>query len=175
MKKLFLLLASLFSGNAISQNNFNLDEVLKNEKQEIIVMKVYDFLNEKSKFGKKIEYLNSSQKTFLFIENLETQINNGGFNQFYWNSSGDYANETVDALIKIGAQKTVEIVRKANSEFNDGKVPKGQIERQVEFEIIEEKANEIWQKCDSQFYEYQDNLTELLIAFIITNKAEFEN
>ena len=35
MKKLFLFLASLFSGNAISQNNFNLDEVLKNEKQEI--------------------------------------------------------------------------------------------------------------------------------------------
>ena len=106
---------------------------------------------------------------------METQINNGGFNQFYWNPSGDYANETADALIKIGAQKTAEIVRKANSEFNDGKVPKGQTERQIEFEIIEEKADEIWQKCDSQFYEYQDNLTELLIAFIITNKAEFEN
>ena len=110
----------------------------------------------------------------LIIENLEREINNGGFHQFYWNSSGNHANETIDALTKIGANKTAEIVKKANSEFKNGTVPKDRIERQNELELIEEKAEENWNKCDLEFYEYQDDLTELLIAFVIKNKTDFE-
>ena len=76
--------------------------------------------------------------------------------------------------MEIGAEKTAEIVKKANSEFKNGTVSKDRTQRQNELELIEEKAEEIWNKCDSEFYEYQDDLTELLIAFVIKNKTEFE-
>lgn len=140
----------------------------------MIIMEIDTYLNKKCEYGEKIDRLNESQKILLIVENLEREINNDGFHQFYWNSSGDYAIETIDALIKIGANKTAEIVKKANSEFKNGSLQKDRTERQNELELIEKKAEENWNKCDSEFYAYQDNLTELLIAFVIKNKSDFE-
>ena len=174
MNKILLFLTILSFTNCNSQMEFDLDKTLKIERRDMIVMEIDTYLNKKSEYGEMIEKLNSSQRTFLFVENLEREINNGGFNQFYFNSSGDFTQETVKALIEIGAKKTAEIVKKANSEFKNGSVSKDRTQRQNELKLIGEKAQENWNKCDSEFYEYQDNLTELLIAFVIKNKTEFK-
>ncbi|WP_299124557.1 DMP19 family protein [uncultured Tenacibaculum sp.] len=174
MKKLIIFIASLFSANASSQTEFDLDKVLKKKRRDMVVMEIDSYLNKKSEYGEKIEKLNSSQKSFLYVENLEREINNGGFNQYYFNSSGDFSQETVNALLEIGAKKTSKIVQKANSEFKNGIVPKDRTERQNELELIQQKAKKSWNKCDSEFYKYQDNLTELLIAFVVNNKMDFE-
>ena len=174
MKKTFVFISSLFFANANAQTEFDLEKVLKIEKRDLIVMKIDTYLNSKSEYGDNIEKLNPFQRTFLFVENLEREINNGGFNQFYFNSSGNFSQETMNALLEIRAEKTAEIVKKANSEFKSGTVPKDRIERQNELELIEGKAKKNWNKCNSKFYEYQDNLTELLIAFVIKNKSEFK-
>lgn len=174
MKKLLIFIASLFSINASSQTGFDIDKVLKLERRDKIVTEIDTYLNKKCEYGEKVNLLNNSQKVLWIIENLEREINNGGFNQFYWNSSGNYANETIDALILIEAYKTAEIVKKANSEFKNGSVPKDRAERQNELELIEENAEENWNNLDSEFYEYNDDLTELLITFVINNKSDFE-
>ncbi|WP_159090614.1 DMP19 family protein [Aquimarina aquimarini] len=152
-----------------------MEKILKIQRRDIIVMEINSYLNKKSGYGEKIEKLNPVQQTFLFVENLEYEINNGGFNQFYFNSSGAFSQETSNALLEIGAKKTAEIIKKANSEFKNGMVPKDRNERQNKLAQIKEKAEENWNKCDSEFYEYQDDLTELLIAFVIKNKTEFKN
>ena len=174
MNKILLFLTVIFFTNCNSQMEFNLDKTLKIERRDMIVMEIDTYLNKKSEYGEKIEKLNSSQRTFLFVENLEREINSGGFNQFYFNSSGDFSQETLNALLEIGAEKTAKIVENANSEFDNGNVPKDRTERQNKLELIEEKAEENWEKCDTEFYEYQDDLTDLLISFVLKNKADFE-
>jgi len=76
--------------------------------------------------------------------------------------------------LEIGAEITADIVKNANAEFKSVTVPKDRSERQNELELIEEKAAENWNKYDSEFYKYQDDLTELLIKFVIKNKTEFK-
>jgi len=164
----------LFSTNLSSQTEFDLDSVLKIERREIIVMEIDIYLNKKCEYGEKMEKLNPSQRLLLIVENLEREINNGGFHQFYWNSSGEYANETVTALTNIGAEKTARIVKKANSEFSNGIVPMDREKRWNKMDSIDEKAKIVWDKCDSEFYDYEDNITELLIAFVLKNKSDFE-
>ena len=151
-----------------------MDKVLRIERQDMIVMEIDTYLNKKCDYGKQINKLNDCQKVFLIIENLEREINNGGFHQFYWNSSGNYANETVDALVKIGAKKTAEIVKKANSEFKNGIVPSDRDKRDKELSEIENRAMDNWNNCDNLFYDYEENLTELLIDFVLENKSDFE-
>lgn len=163
----------LFKKNK-QDSKFNLDKILKMDDETSILIAIDEYLNEKSEYCEKIDKLNESQKTFIIIENLEREINNGGFNQFYFNSSGDFSHETIDALIKIGANKTAEIVTKANSQFPDNKVPKDRTERQEILEQIEEKANEIWETCDNDFYKYEDKIGGLLIEFVKANKTDFE-
>ncbi len=137
------------------------------------VIEIDTYLNKISNYGENIERLNNSQRTFLFVENMEREVNNGGFNQFFYNTSGNYSLETVAALNEIGAPKTAEIVKRANSEFNSGNVPKDRIKREEILDKIEDKASDNWDKCDSEIYEYNENLTELLIAFVKKNKSDF--
>lgn len=152
----------------------NLNKILSNERSDLAIMEINEYLNKLSDYFENIEKLNKSQKTLIIIENLEREINNGGFNQFYFNSSGVFANETVKCLKNIGANKTSQIVRKANNEWRNGIVPKGRTERQKTLEKIEVKADLMWEKCNIEFYEYQDDITELLIEFVKGNRKDFE-
>ncbi|MDN5211489.1 DMP19 family protein [Fulvivirgaceae bacterium BMA12] len=163
----------LFKKNK-QDSKFNLDKVLKMGDETSIIIAIDDYLNEKSDYCEDIKKLNKSQQTFIIIENLEREINNGGFNQFYFNSSGDFSQETVDALIEIGANKTADIVKKANSQFPDNEVPKDRDKRQDILEQIEDKADEIWETCDNDFYKYEDNIAGQLIEFVKANKTDFE-
>lgn len=179
MKKIVSIIAGLIFSTCNSQSNkkFDLDQVLSLEYDSDIVIAIDEYLNEKSEFGEKIEKLNSSQKTVLFVENLEREVNNGGFNQFYFNSSGDFSTETLDALLKIGAKKTAEVLKIANSEFPNGIIPKDREQRIKIMEQIEDKSNEIWNSLDDKFYTSEneiDNLTDLLITFIKSNKKDFK-
>ncbi len=174
LKKLLFYISSLCIANTNAQVNFDLEKILTYKNRDLIVMEIDTYLNKKSEHGEKIEKLNASQKTFFLVENLEREINNGGFGQFYFNSSGDFSQETVNVLLEIGAKKTAEIIKRANAEFKNGIIPQNRYERQNELELIEEKAEEVWNKCNLEFYEYHEDLTELLIAYVINHKADFK-
>ena len=117
--------------------------------------------------------LNESQKLVLIIENLEREINNGGFNQFFHNSSGDFTHETVAALKTIKAFTTADIVSKAIAAWPKQTVPKDRTERQAMLGQIENKANETWNQCDEEFYKYQDDIAKLVMDFVRVNKSDF--
>lgn len=154
--------------------SFDIEEILMKTDVTEIVIAIDEHLNKKSNYGENIEVLSDPEKVFLFIENLEREINNGGFNQFYFNSSGDYSHQTVDALLKIGAKRTSKIVQKANSEFPYSQVPKDQTTRQILLEQIEEESNSTWELCDQEFYKYEDDIVGLLLSFVRNYKAEFK-
>ncbi len=60
-----------------------------------------------------MDKLTASQKTFYLNQNIEREINNGGFHQYFINYSGDFAQETIESLEKIGATKTATILSNA--------------------------------------------------------------
>ncbi len=157
-----------------TNNKLDLDKILSNERTDMAIMEIDEQLNEISDFGENLNVLNPSQQVVIIIENLEREINNGGFNQFYFNSSGNYANETIEYLKIIGANKTSEIVEKANNEWENGIVLKNRNERQKTLKNIEKKADLVWKQCDTEFNEYQDDITGLLIEFIKKNRKDFE-
>ena len=103
------------------------------------------------------------------INNLEMEVNNGGFDQFFFNSAGDNANKTVEALKRIGAFHTSNIVQNAINRFPNNIVPKDRYERQNILEKISPDC-EAFEVEDKQFYEYQDNLSSLLEIFLATSK-----
>ena len=57
--------------------------------------------------------LTNSQQTIFIIEQVEAEVNNGGFNQFFFNSSRQYAKNMEEAFKTIGATKFSKLVRKA--------------------------------------------------------------
>ena len=65
--------------------------------------------------------LNKEQRIVAAIWNLEAEINNGGFDQFYSNPTGDHALFTEEALSAIGSKKVLGFLKEANATFPDEK------------------------------------------------------
>jgi hypothetical protein len=151
----------------------NIDKILEIEDETTAIVELDMKLNEISDYGEKVERLNESQKTVLFVENLEREINNGGFNQFFFNSSGDFTHETVKALKAIKAFKTADIVAKSISVWPNQDVPANRSKRQDMLKQIEPRANLIWNQCDEEFYKYQDHIVSLLLDYVKANKSNF--
>ena len=156
-----------------NEKSLDLDSILALDDDLKLVIQMDQYLNKITNYGETLDNLTQPQKNVIFIENLEREINNGGFNQFYFNSSGDYSHETIDALSAIGANKTAEIVRKANFMYPNNKVPKDREERINILLEIEKEANPIWEEADQQFYKYEDDLATLLAKYIRENKTDF--
>lgn len=155
-------------------SGFDLDKVLQMDDRNSAVIELDTRVNELSEYGADLSKLTGPQKVLLFVENLEREVNNGGFNQFYWNSSGGFAHETLAGIRIIGANKMADILAKANSVWPNQAVPKGQTERQEVMETMEEQANAIWEQCDKDFFKCPDDISELLLEYVKQNKSDFE-
>ena len=57
--------------------------------------------------------LTPEERTILAIEALEREVNNGGYDQFFFNSSREYKPVILDALRRIGCPRTAVITQKA--------------------------------------------------------------
>ena len=105
------------------------------------------------------------QKVQELIEELEAEINNGGFHQFFFNSSGDNTFEIIEALKLIGAIHTVQIVKKAVSQFPGSIVPKERYSRQDILDQISPDTD-TFEEDDEKFYEYVDDLENLVSKYV---------
>lgn len=114
--------------------------------------------------------LSKPEQVFFCIWQLESQVNNGGLNQYFFNT-GEYTNETIAALEEIGALYTADLLRKAVALFPGGKVPEDWKTCQNIITAMDEATNQQLNELDILFYEYRDNLSELLYNFTQNNRS----
>ncbi len=136
-----------------------------------LVTSMYSTVCRKCKYGNDIEKLNEYEKTLFITQTAEQEINNGGFSQFFFNSSGRFASRSVNSFENIGAAKTAEICKKALSVFN-GEIPFDRKERQ---ELLEElNCDDLLSDCDNAFYNYEDDLEALNYSYIMKYREFFD-
>ena len=99
------------------------------------------------------------------IDELESEINNGGFDQFFFNSAGDKVADTISALSSIGAEHTADIVRAACTKFPGGMPPK---DREARQEVLEQVSpdSDAFEEEDQAFLEYKDDLSGLVANYV---------
>ena len=147
----------------------NLDNLLNSEDTNKSVIELDEFIS-----GLPIDAeMTEPQKLFNYNQELEREVNNGGFSQFFLNSSGDNAHETVLSLKAIGANKTADLLQKAIDQFPSKTVSKDRDKRTEIVEEIEETAEEVWNDLDQKFYEYEDDLNTLNIEYVRKHKEFF--
>ena len=120
-----------------------------------------------------VDALSSAERVFLCVWNLEAEVNNGGFEQFYMNSAGDNAVATPAALREIGATSAAEIAQAANRIFGPNGPPADRDVRTEALDTLGTAASEALGELDTRFYEYPDNLEALLLRFVDHNRGQF--
>ena len=117
------------------------------------------------------ENLTPTERIVLAVEAMEREVGNGGFNQFFFNSSNEYANELVVTLREIGIPDIADIAERALraigaqpdwtcDDFEDASVDPD--------ESIGEELN----ACDSAYYNTEDGIANTLFEYIKKNKND---
>jgi hypothetical protein len=151
----------------------DIDAMLTSNDSNNNIIELDNYICKLCSSGDKLEQLTEPQRNFYFNQNLEREINNGGFNQFFFNSSGDFTHETIGSLRAIGANKIAEILQQAINEFPNSSVPRDRTERQEVLEQIEDKANVVFEQLEQKFQAYEDNLNELNLKYVRENRNSF--
>lgn len=151
----------------------SLDLALRNTPEHVkfligVSKKVFDRLEKVGYDG-----MTDAEKVFFCIWTLEGDVNNGGFDQYFFNPWSEYSIKTVDAFEKIGASKTASIIRRANSVFGNSGPAKDRTTRQKQLDSLTESGKEKLKGLDDEFYEYHEDIDKLLYEFVVKNDAKF--
>ena len=147
---------------------------------ENLLQAVFDNLSEKlpQDYDKEYETVmswNESRKAIYVIWALEAEVNNGGFNQFYFNSSGQFYKELPKALRLVGANGFAYLTLRANNlyEKENEKITKNQ-DGTLEGFSKSYEDNPL-NKLDSEFYELYktEKLMQIQVDYIRKYKSDF--
>jgi uncharacterized protein DUF4375 len=120
--------------------------------------------------SRRFEALSPEEQAFMLVWALEADLNNGGFNQYFFNSNSDHAAAVPGAMRTIGAPQTAEVVERALALFPDGVPPTSRDERQDLLEEID-PDEELFESLDDAFLAYPHDLTALLAGFARANRS----
>jgi hypothetical protein len=123
-------------------------------------------------YGRKgVKGLSKPQLYYLTLFQLDAEVRNGGFSQYYFNSSGELAAYAVEAAKAVGASKLAGIIQKANALFGKEGPETDRGKRMEQLSKINLSALE---ELDQQYYKCSEHLSELLPRFVATNPAAFK-
>jgi hypothetical protein len=118
------------------------------------------------------EVLTTPERVFRCVWEFEADVNNGGLNQYFFNSSGRLAPYVVSALTTIGAAKTASIVQRA-IDVAGHEIPWHYDDKRQDRIValsadIENKLGVL----DEEFFRHPDDLTSLLYRYVCDHRIE---
>ncbi len=131
------------------------------------------YLTVKCDYGDSMDKLTDEERIIYIVYTLEGEVNNGGFSQYFFNSSGDNGNELVSAFEAIGAEKMTEICKKAVSVFGSNYPTDRNKRQEIMLDDASSDFGEVWAECDNEFFEYPEDTSELQYKYIVANKSYF--
>ncbi|PUV25076.1 DMP19 family protein [Sphingobacterium sp. DR205] len=183
-----IIILSLFGcSERIQQNNSKpsiqtplTEHIIDTTSDEMLLKVVYDNLYRKlsAAYDKEYEIVmswNKSRQAIYMIVQLEAEVNNGGYNQFYSNSSGQFAKALPEALKLVGATKFADLTERANNTFEKEKSKITEHQDGTVEGFSKSYENNPLNKFDDEFYKLNDakNLQKIQVDYIRKNKKEF--
>lgn len=153
-----------------------LEEIWKTEDMWDFLMEMNLYVSEKITTWDSYNQLTDAELTLSVCYELDLEINNGGFLQYYLNTEGYFCLIAPEMLRKVGANQMAEIVERANQAFpetlsEDPRVRAKQMDELLEMDddFIERRMSEL----SKEYYHSDDNLGVLLHEFCFSHRDEF--
>ena len=156
------------------------EQIIDTTSDDNLLQIVFDNLSEKQSDDYEKEYetvisWNKSRQAIYMIWLLEAEVNNGGYNQFYLNSSGQFYKCLPDALKLVGANKFADLTKRANNTFEKENPKITQHQDGTLKGFSKSYEDNPLNKFDDEFYKLYEteNLQHIQVEFIKKHKTEF--
>jgi hypothetical protein len=114
-----------------------------------------------------------AQRAFALVWELEAEVNNGGFHQYFFNSSGRHGPEVAALLDTIGAANCAQLVRQA-TDLAGPDFPWPDIgARRRALRAAPPELEAALDALDAAFYAYPDDVAALLEAHVVRHRTDF--
>jgi len=121
--------------------------------------------SERTDFGRvDFDDQEEPQKVFSAIWELESEVNNGGFDQYFRNCETGVIAHAPIALRTIGASSCARIVERAIEVV--APLARAREERSSALDALDDSGEALLNKLDSEFFAYPDNLTDRLLDYV---------
>ena len=154
----------------MTEINFALNQTKDTDIIELVGTVVWNKANENESF----QNLSEQEKTFVFIDIFESEINNEGLYGFFYNTSGEFSHEVLQAFININAKETADILDRALRQFPELPVPKDIISRRQFMGKLQIEDLELWSNLELDLVNSKEDIVNLTIDYIKLHKTEFE-
>ena len=118
---------------------------------------------------------NKARRSVYVAWQLDAEVNNGGFNQFYYNPSGKFYPLVPEALKYVGAPLLADLTRRANKTYEQqlNQIKKRQ-DGTVDGFSKSYKDNPL-NEYDNAYYKLnkKESLEKILVDFVRTHKSAF--
>jgi hypothetical protein len=101
----------------------------------------------------------------------QAEVNNGGFEQYFSNDSGDEAALALQGLREIGSVQGARLMQRAMNVFPGGRPPADRAARQALVQRVRARAQSTWSACEHGFFMLEDFSTQAL-AYAKKNRAQ---
>lgn len=119
------------------------------------------------------DQLNEFEKAYYAVSWLCFEVDNGGFHQFFFNSSGGYIPEVQEGLRQMEAEKTLSIFNRAIDLLPTHDLPRDDVERREMLATMSTASREALNDLDGEFDEYPDDIYSLRDEFALKNRHKF--
>lgn len=150
--------------------NINDEVILNNDAYTIVdplwwSVSIYD---GEDNYKKDLKKFTTEQKYVFAIEWYMAEVNNGGHNQFYYNSAGLVWEDAMQGFKEVGLLNNYEIIKESANRLG-GNPSKDRHMRQDQLEEYDAEFDDL----DNKFYESSENIEVALIKYIRANKEKF--
>lgn len=156
------------------------EQIIDTTSDNNLLQVVFDNLSEKQPADYEKEYetvmaWNKSKQAIYMIWILEAEVNNGGYNQFYFNSSRQFYKYLPEALRLVGANKFADLTKRANETFEKENLTIIQYQDGTSGGFSKSYDDNPLNKFDDEFYDLYktENLQQIQVDYIRKNKKEF--
>lgn len=155
-------------------------EILSTIPDDKLVQAILDYIDTKVK-DHRAALIDVSKMSpgFQMVKStviLEGEVNNGGFNQFFFNKSRQYTDLALQSLKMIGASDYYEILQKAIGiyikEQENEELQKLYAQKTPEAFSNSYKLTSLGE-CDSAFYKLENSLSEIRVHYIRSHPESF--
>ena len=140
---------------------------------------VFDYIAEKigadwNREREVVESLGAGFRAHYATWTLEAEVNNGGYNQFFWNSSGYWIHEAIAGFRLFGATDYAENAEEALRIYELEQESQNRFKEQGTLEAFSESYEHTdLGAVDDQFFNIKEDLSQLKVEYIRANPLQF--
>lgn len=124
----------------------------------------------------EVEYahLSKPERLVYALLELDSEVRNGGFSQYFVNSSGNHSHDALEAVEAMGFKDRLDLMRQVFDLFGPVGPEADREKRQDQFSKIFEEHESSFEGFDLGYYHIEEDINVHLAKYVIANKAHFK-